>query len=98
MNQMGHEPETSLEQESVCPDTDIFLLTHDNIKALKLLLSQVVCSFQGIIVLMLEYTSLVLLLLQDKVYLEHTVSFLTCLAGNEEGISDFIPGQTKGSC
>ncbi|KAF4077557.1 hypothetical protein AMELA_G00209430 [Ameiurus melas] len=40
MGEMGHEPETSLEQESVCPDTDIFLLTHDNIKALKLLLSQ----------------------------------------------------------
>ncbi|XP_053543900.1 protein regulator of cytokinesis 1 [Ictalurus punctatus] len=40
MDEMGHEPETSLEQESVCPDTDIFLLTHENIKALKLLLSQ----------------------------------------------------------
>ncbi|KAI5096475.1 hypothetical protein C0J45_13369 [Silurus meridionalis] len=40
MDEMGHEPETSLERESVCPDTDIFLLTHENIKALKLLLSQ----------------------------------------------------------
>ncbi|XP_076836411.1 protein regulator of cytokinesis 1 isoform X2 [Brachyhypopomus gauderio] len=40
MDQMGHEPETSLERESVCPDTDIFLLTHENIQALKLLLSQ----------------------------------------------------------
>ncbi len=41
MNEMGHEPESSLERESISPDTDIFLLTHDNIKALKLLLSQV---------------------------------------------------------
>lgn len=41
MDEMGHEPESSLERESICPDTDIFLLTHDNIKALKLLLSQV---------------------------------------------------------
>ncbi len=41
MNEMGHEPESSLERESICPDTDIFLLTHDNIKALKLLFSQV---------------------------------------------------------
>ncbi|XP_060791924.1 protein regulator of cytokinesis 1 isoform X3 [Neoarius graeffei] len=40
MDEMGHEAETSLEQECVCPDTDIFLLTHDNIRALKLLLSQ----------------------------------------------------------
>ncbi|XP_030625973.1 protein regulator of cytokinesis 1 [Chanos chanos] len=40
MEEMGHEPETSLERESVCPDADIFLLTHENIKALKLLLSQ----------------------------------------------------------
>ncbi|XP_035383534.1 protein regulator of cytokinesis 1-like isoform X2 [Electrophorus electricus] len=40
MDEMGHEPETSLERESVCPDTDIFLLTHENIQALKLLLSQ----------------------------------------------------------
>ncbi|XDV38636.1 hypothetical protein PO909_007996 [Leuciscus waleckii] len=40
MDEMGHEPESSLERESICPDTDIFLLTHDNIKALKLLLSQ----------------------------------------------------------
>ncbi|KAL7854175.1 hypothetical protein AOLI_G00210190 [Acnodon oligacanthus] len=40
MDEMGHEPETSLEKESVCSDTDIFLLTHENIKALKLLLSQ----------------------------------------------------------
>lgn len=42
MDEMGHEPESSLERESICPDTDIFLLTHDNIKALKLLLSQVI--------------------------------------------------------
>lgn len=41
MDEMGHEPESSLERESICPDTDIFLLTHDNIKALTLLLSQV---------------------------------------------------------
>uniref|UniRef100_A0A672NRR0 Protein regulator of cytokinesis 1-like n=1 Tax=Sinocyclocheilus grahami TaxID=75366 RepID=A0A672NRR0_SINGR len=41
MDEMGHEPESSLERESICPDSDIFLLTHDNIKALKLLLSQV---------------------------------------------------------
>ncbi|XP_017568790.1 protein regulator of cytokinesis 1 [Pygocentrus nattereri] len=40
MDEMGHEPETTLERESVCSDTDIFLLTHENIKALKLLLSQ----------------------------------------------------------
>ncbi|XP_043076816.1 protein regulator of cytokinesis 1 [Puntigrus tetrazona] len=40
MDEMGHEPESSLERESICPDTDIFLLTHDNIKALQLLLSQ----------------------------------------------------------
>lgn len=40
MEELGHEPESSLERESICPDADIFLLTHDNIKALKLLLSQ----------------------------------------------------------
>ncbi|XP_057217151.1 protein regulator of cytokinesis 1 isoform X2 [Triplophysa rosa] len=40
MDEMGHEPESSLEKDSICPDADIFLLTHDNIKALKLLLSQ----------------------------------------------------------
>ncbi|TRY99380.1 hypothetical protein DNTS_002001 [Danionella cerebrum] len=40
MDEMGHEPESSLERESICPDADIFLLTHDNIKALKLLLTQ----------------------------------------------------------
>ncbi|XP_016368247.1 protein regulator of cytokinesis 1-like [Sinocyclocheilus rhinocerous] len=39
MDEMGHEPESSLERESICPDSDIFLLTHDNIKALKLLLN-----------------------------------------------------------
>uniref|UniRef100_A0A4W5K313 Zgc:86764 n=1 Tax=Hucho hucho TaxID=62062 RepID=A0A4W5K313_9TELE len=40
MEEMGHEPDTSLEKESVGHDEDIFLLTHENIKALKLLLSQ----------------------------------------------------------
>uniref|UniRef100_A0A8B9JFT0 Protein regulator of cytokinesis 1-like n=1 Tax=Astyanax mexicanus TaxID=7994 RepID=A0A8B9JFT0_ASTMX len=40
MDEMGHEPETSLERDSVGSDTDIFLLTHENIQALKLLLSQ----------------------------------------------------------
>uniref|UniRef100_A0AAY5KUP0 Protein regulator of cytokinesis 1b n=1 Tax=Esox lucius TaxID=8010 RepID=A0AAY5KUP0_ESOLU len=40
MNEMGHEPETSLEKESVCHDEEIFLLTHENIKALMQLLSQ----------------------------------------------------------
>ncbi|XP_064153439.1 protein regulator of cytokinesis 1-like isoform X2 [Anguilla rostrata] len=40
MAEMGHEPETSLEKEAVCDDTDTFLLTHDNIKALQLLLCQ----------------------------------------------------------
>lgn len=40
MKEMGHEPETSLERESVCSDQDIFLLTHDNIHALKLLLAK----------------------------------------------------------
>ncbi|XP_029564758.1 protein regulator of cytokinesis 1 isoform X3 [Salmo trutta] len=40
MEEMGHEPETSLEKESVGHDEDVFLLTHENIKALKLLLSQ----------------------------------------------------------
>lgn len=41
MEEMGHEPETSLEKESVGHDEDVFLLTHENIKALKLLLCQV---------------------------------------------------------
>lgn len=41
MQEMGHEPETSLEKEAVCSDDDVFLLTHENIKALKLLLCQV---------------------------------------------------------
>ncbi|XP_067106917.1 protein regulator of cytokinesis 1 isoform X3 [Osmerus mordax] len=41
MEEMGHEPETSLERESVCSDQDIFLLTHDNINALKLLLAKI---------------------------------------------------------
>ncbi|XP_041755356.1 protein regulator of cytokinesis 1 isoform X2 [Coregonus clupeaformis] len=40
MEEMGHEPETSLEKESVCHDEETFLLTNENIKALKLLLSQ----------------------------------------------------------
>ncbi|KAJ7987081.1 hypothetical protein DPEC_G00335050 [Dallia pectoralis] len=40
MDEMGHEPETSLEKESVCRDEEIFLLTHENIKALTLLLSK----------------------------------------------------------
>ncbi|KAJ8393958.1 hypothetical protein AAFF_G00054910 [Aldrovandia affinis] len=40
MGEMGHEPETSLEKEAVCSDDDVFLLTHENIKALKLLLCQ----------------------------------------------------------
>ncbi|KAL0965716.1 hypothetical protein UPYG_G00284810 [Umbra pygmaea] len=40
MDEMGHDPETSLEKESVCRDDDIFLLTHDNIKSLTLLRSQ----------------------------------------------------------
>ncbi|KAJ8397110.1 hypothetical protein AAFF_G00009640 [Aldrovandia affinis] len=40
MAEIGHEPETSLEKEAVCNDTDIFLLTHENIKALRLLLCQ----------------------------------------------------------
>lgn len=35
MSEMGHEPETSLEKESVSADLDVFLLTHDNIKVLK---------------------------------------------------------------
>lgn len=42
MDEMGHEPDSSLERDSISPDADIFLLTHDNIKALKLLLSQVI--------------------------------------------------------
>lgn len=41
MAEMGHEPETSLERESVCIEADVFLLTHENIKALKMLLCQV---------------------------------------------------------
>ncbi|XP_046900995.1 protein regulator of cytokinesis 1 isoform X2 [Hypomesus transpacificus] len=41
MEEMGHEPETSLERESVCSDQDIFLLTLDNINALKLLLAKI---------------------------------------------------------
>uniref|UniRef100_A0A3B3QIG4 Zgc:86764 n=1 Tax=Paramormyrops kingsleyae TaxID=1676925 RepID=A0A3B3QIG4_9TELE len=40
MAEMGHEPETSLERESVCNEADVFLLTHENIKALKMLLCQ----------------------------------------------------------
>ncbi|KAJ8339129.1 hypothetical protein SKAU_G00359150 [Synaphobranchus kaupii] len=40
MEEMGHEPETSLEKEALCSDDDVFLLTHENIKALKLLLCQ----------------------------------------------------------
>ncbi|KAJ8287076.1 hypothetical protein GJAV_G00046750 [Gymnothorax javanicus] len=40
MREMGHQPETSLEREAVCSDEDVFLLTHENIKALKLLLCQ----------------------------------------------------------
>ncbi|XP_055722377.1 protein regulator of cytokinesis 1-like isoform X1 [Salvelinus fontinalis] len=40
MEDMGHKPETSLEKESVCHGEEIFLLTHENIKALQLLLSQ----------------------------------------------------------
>ncbi|XP_065142849.1 protein regulator of cytokinesis 1 [Paramisgurnus dabryanus] len=40
MDEMGHEPDSSLERDSISPDSDIFLLTNDNIKALKLLLSQ----------------------------------------------------------
>ncbi|XP_035247013.1 protein regulator of cytokinesis 1 isoform X3 [Anguilla anguilla] len=40
MQEMGHEPETSLEKEAVCNDDDVFLLTQENIKALKLLLCQ----------------------------------------------------------
>ncbi|XP_061117716.1 protein regulator of cytokinesis 1-like isoform X1 [Conger conger] len=40
MGQMGHEPETSLEEDAVCDDADIFLLTHENINALQLLLCQ----------------------------------------------------------
>lgn len=40
MQEMGHEPETSLEKEAVCHDDDVFLLTQENIKALKLLLCQ----------------------------------------------------------
>lgn len=78
MDEMGHEPETSLEQESVCPDTDIFLLTHENIKALKLLLSQVgrVQFRKG---LMMRYKSLLQLLLRDKMYLEQPhVHGLSC--------------------
>ncbi|XP_016332734.1 protein regulator of cytokinesis 1-like [Sinocyclocheilus anshuiensis] len=49
MDEMGHEPESSLERESICPDTDIFLLTHDNIKALKLLLSQLAMKKESLI-------------------------------------------------
>uniref|UniRef100_A0A672RSA8 Uncharacterized protein n=1 Tax=Sinocyclocheilus grahami TaxID=75366 RepID=A0A672RSA8_SINGR len=49
MGEMGHEPESSLERESICPDTDIFLLTHDNIKALKLLLSQLAMKKESLI-------------------------------------------------
>lgn len=41
MEDMGHKLETSLEKESVCHGEEIFLLTHENIKALQLLLSQV---------------------------------------------------------
>ncbi|XP_028828432.1 protein regulator of cytokinesis 1 isoform X1 [Denticeps clupeoides] len=40
MEEMGHDPETSLEKDSVCNDADIFLLTKENIKALQLLLTQ----------------------------------------------------------
>ncbi|XP_036386046.1 protein regulator of cytokinesis 1 [Megalops cyprinoides] len=40
MGEMGHEPETSLEKEAVSSDDDVFLLTHENIKALQLLLCQ----------------------------------------------------------
>lgn len=52
MDEMGHEPETSLEKESVSSDTDIFLLTHENIKALKLLLAQVTAPMSMNVMLM----------------------------------------------
>lgn len=39
--EMGHDPETSLEREAVSDDPDVFLLTHENIKALQLLVGQV---------------------------------------------------------
>ncbi|XP_041916257.1 protein regulator of cytokinesis 1 isoform X1 [Alosa sapidissima] len=39
-SEMGHDPETSLEREAVSDDPDVFLLTHDNIKALQLLVGQ----------------------------------------------------------
>ncbi|XP_036382775.1 protein regulator of cytokinesis 1-like [Megalops cyprinoides] len=50
MAEMGHEPETSLEREAVCNDADIFLLTHENIKALRLLLCQMEMKKKSLIV------------------------------------------------
>ncbi|MCJ8740927.1 hypothetical protein PDJAM_G00064660 [Pangasius djambal] len=80
MDEMGHEPETSLERESVCPDTDIFLLTHENIKALKLLLSQ----WQGVVdrLELLQKTKLEEVI--DKVRQELVVFWDKCMFGPEQ--------------
>ena len=43
-SEMGHDPETSLEREAASDDPDVFLLTHENIKALQLLVEQVLQS------------------------------------------------------
>ncbi|XP_058880190.1 protein regulator of cytokinesis 1-like isoform X1 [Acipenser ruthenus] len=40
MNEIGHNPETTLEKDAVCDDADTFLLTSENIKALKLIVCQ----------------------------------------------------------
>ncbi|MBN3319283.1 PRC1 regulator, partial [Atractosteus spatula] len=40
MTEIGHSPETSMEKEVVCDDTDAFLLTNENIKALKMIVFQ----------------------------------------------------------
>lgn len=39
MEEMGHEPESSLERDSISNDKDAFLLTHDNITTLKQILA-----------------------------------------------------------
>uniref|UniRef100_A0A3B1IRR2 Zgc:86764 n=1 Tax=Astyanax mexicanus TaxID=7994 RepID=A0A3B1IRR2_ASTMX len=80
MDEMGHEPETSLERDSVGSDTDIFLLTHENIQALKLLLSQWRNTVERLEVLQRARLEEVI----DKVRQELVVLWDKCMFGPEQ--------------
>ncbi|XP_063775590.1 protein regulator of cytokinesis 1-like isoform X2 [Pseudophryne corroboree] len=49
LDEIGRQPENSLEQEAICEDEDVFFLTNENIKALTILKAQLELKKEGLL-------------------------------------------------